>query len=116
MVACIRHRRAKDDYRAVFALTEFDSDFTDRTIILAYERDGKPLDDHATPFQIIVPGEKRHTRWVRMVKTIKVLDSLWVKGETPERELGLIESGESRSSVYSPWKVSRAKYSVQSRS
>jgi DMSO/TMAO reductase YedYZ molybdopterin-dependent catalytic subunit len=70
---------ARDEYRAVFALAEFDADFTDRVIILAYERDGQPLDPQAGPLQIIVPGEKKHARRVRMVKEIRVLDSAWIK-------------------------------------
>ena len=68
-----------DEYRAVFALPEFDADFTDRIIILAYERDGMPLDEKTGPLQIIVPDEKKHARWVRMVKEIRVCDSAWVK-------------------------------------
>jgi hypothetical protein len=70
---------ARDEYRAVFSLTEFDADFTDRKIILAYERNGEPLDKQTGPLQIIVPGEKKHARWVRMVKEIRVLDSSWIK-------------------------------------
>jgi hypothetical protein len=70
---------AWDEYRAVFALPEFDTDFTDRVILLAYERDGQPLNLQTGPLQIIVPGEKRHARWVRMVKEIRVLDSAWIK-------------------------------------
>jgi hypothetical protein len=70
---------ARDEYRAVFALPEFDPDFTDRVIVLAYERDGEPLDLQTGPLQIIVPGEKKHARWVRMVNEIRVLDSAWIK-------------------------------------
>ena len=70
---------ARDEYRAVFALPEFDADFTDRVIFLAYERDGQPLNSEVGPLQIIVPGEKKHARWVRMVKEIRVLDSQWFK-------------------------------------
>ena len=70
---------ARDEYRGVFALPEFDADFTDRIIILAYERDGIPLDEKTGPLQIIVPSEKKHARWVRMVKEIRVCDSAWVK-------------------------------------
>lgn len=70
---------ARDDYRAVYALPEFDADFTDRVIILAYEKDGQPLDEKTGPLQIIVPGEKKHARWVRMVKEIRVWDSRWIK-------------------------------------
>jgi hypothetical protein len=66
---------ALDDYRAVFALAELDPAFNDRTVILADERNGQPLDKKHGPFQIIAPGEKRQARWVRMVKEIRVFDS-----------------------------------------
>jgi hypothetical protein len=66
---------AHDDYQAVFALPEFDSAYTDRTIILADQRDSQPLPAGKGPWQVIVPGEKRQARWVRMVKTIRVLNS-----------------------------------------
>jgi DMSO/TMAO reductase YedYZ molybdopterin-dependent catalytic subunit len=61
-----------DGYRAVFALPEFDPDFTDRVIILADERDGHPLLPPEGPFRVIVPGEKRHARWVKQVITLDV--------------------------------------------
>lgn len=68
---------ARDDYRVAFALTEFDPAFTDREILLADRVDGRPLDESTGPWQIVVPGEKRHARWVRMVKTVRVLDAAW---------------------------------------
>jgi hypothetical protein len=70
---------AHDEDRAVFALPEFDADFTDRVILLADERDEEPLDAQTGTFPIIVPGEKKHARWVRMVKEIRVLDSAGIK-------------------------------------
>ena len=63
---------AADGYRAVFALAELDPEFTDRVILLADRRDDKPLPGQAGPFQIIVPGEKKHARWVRQVIRLKV--------------------------------------------
>ncbi len=63
---------AKDQYRAVFALPELDPAFSDRVILLADRRDKKVLDEKHGPFQIIVPGEKRHARWVRQVVTLKM--------------------------------------------
>jgi hypothetical protein len=66
---------ALDDYRAVFALAELDPAFNDRTIILADQRNGQPLDKKHGPFQIIAPGDKRQARWVRMVREIRVIDS-----------------------------------------
>ena len=63
---------ASDGYRALFALTELDSAFTDRIILLADRRDGRRLSDREGPLQVIVPGEKKHARWVRQVKRLVV--------------------------------------------
>lgn len=63
---------AADGYRAVFALPELDPAFTDRVILLADRQDGMPLGDRQAPLRLIVPGEKRHSRWVRQVVRLKV--------------------------------------------
>jgi DMSO/TMAO reductase YedYZ molybdopterin-dependent catalytic subunit len=63
---------ASDGYRAVFALPELDPGFSERVILLADRRDKKPLDDRHGPVQVIVPGEKKHARWVRQVVTLKI--------------------------------------------
>ncbi|MBC7921021.1 MAG: molybdopterin-dependent oxidoreductase [Ferruginibacter sp.] len=65
--------QASDGYEAVFALPELDPAFTDRVLFLADQRDGQPLPDSEGPYRIVVPGEKRHARWVRQVVTLKVL-------------------------------------------
>ena len=64
---------AADNYQTVFAVAELDPGFTDRVIFLADQRDGKPLSSTEGPLRIIVPGEKRHARWVRQVTTLTVL-------------------------------------------
>lgn len=61
-----------DGYQAIFSLTEFDSSYTDRVILLAERRDNELLPANEGPLQIIVPDEKRHGRWVRQVKTLIV--------------------------------------------
>ncbi|HVF29189.1 MAG TPA: molybdopterin-dependent oxidoreductase, partial [Pyrinomonadaceae bacterium] len=63
---------AADGYRAVFALPELDPAFTDRVILLADRRDGKPLAVTEGPLRIVVPDEKRHARWVRQVTALNV--------------------------------------------
>jgi DMSO/TMAO reductase YedYZ molybdopterin-dependent catalytic subunit len=63
---------AADGYRVVFALTEFDPDFTDRTIILADRRDGHVLAPPEGPFRLVVAGDKRHARWVREVTVLDI--------------------------------------------
>lgn len=65
--------RAPDGYHVLFALTEFDPAFSDREIWLADRRDGKPLDNREGPLRIIVPGDKRHARWIRGVNTLEVM-------------------------------------------
>jgi DMSO/TMAO reductase YedYZ molybdopterin-dependent catalytic subunit len=63
---------AADGYRAVFALPELDPAFTDRVILLADRRDGQALSSRDGPLQVIVPGEKRHSRWVRQVIALRI--------------------------------------------
>jgi hypothetical protein len=65
---------AADQYRAVIALPELDPDFTDKQIVLAFLRDGKPLDQKEGPYRIVIPGEKRMARWVRQVTTLKIVE------------------------------------------
>jgi hypothetical protein len=64
---------AADNYKAIYALPEIDPLFANRAIILADRADKKPLPSEDGPFQIIVPGEKKHARWVRQVTGIQVL-------------------------------------------
>lgn len=66
---------AADDYRVVFALPELDTAFTDKQIVLAFLKDGKPLDDKEGPYRIVVPDEKRMARWVRQVRRLKILNA-----------------------------------------
>jgi len=65
---------AADGYRAVIALPELDPAFTDKQIILAFLKDGKPLDDKEGPYRIVIPDEKRMARWVRQVTVLKIVD------------------------------------------
>jgi len=67
--------KAADDYVVSYSLAELDPGFTDRVSILADRRDGKPLAENAAPFQIIVPGEKKHGRWIRQVVSLTVKET-----------------------------------------
>jgi DMSO/TMAO reductase YedYZ molybdopterin-dependent catalytic subunit len=66
---------ASDGYRAIFALPELDPEWTDRVVLLADRRDGKPMTAPEGPLRVVVPDEKRHGRWVRMVVTLRVAKS-----------------------------------------
>ena len=63
---------ARDGYQVIFALAELDSAFTDREVLLADKRDGKPLSAEEGPLRIVVPTEKRPARWVRQVRELKI--------------------------------------------
>lgn len=65
---------AADGYRAVIALPELDPAFTDKQVVLALLRDGKPLTEKEGPYRIVIPDEKRMARWVRQVTTLKIVD------------------------------------------
>jgi len=65
---------AADGYRVVIALPELDPAFTDKQIVLALLRDGKPLGEKEGPYRIVIPDEKRMARWVRQVTMLKIVD------------------------------------------
>jgi len=67
--------RAVDGYKVIFSLPEIDPEFTTQTIIVAYEVDGNPLPKGEGAFRIVVPNDKRPTRWVRELASIKVVFS-----------------------------------------
>jgi hypothetical protein len=73
MASCLLVEAA-DGYRVVFALPELDPAFTDKQIVLAFLKDGKPMDDKEGPYRIVIPDEKRMARWARQVTTLKIVE------------------------------------------
>ena len=63
---------ASDGYQVTFALAELDKSFTDRTIILANQIDGKPLAAGDGPYRIIVQDEKKPARCMKQVVSMHV--------------------------------------------
>jgi hypothetical protein len=63
---------AADGYRAVFSLGELAPDLTGRIVLLADRRDGKPLSEAEGPLRLVLPDERRPTRWVRQVKSLSI--------------------------------------------
>jgi hypothetical protein len=61
---------ATDGYRVLFSIAELDARFTDRVVIVADAKDGRPLPAAEGPYRLIVPGEKRPARWARQVVRI----------------------------------------------
>jgi Oxidoreductase molybdopterin binding domain len=66
---------ASDGYRVVFSLAELDPDFLDSDVIVADTLDGVPLASNQGPFKMVVPHDKRPARWVRMLKSLTVIQT-----------------------------------------
>jgi hypothetical protein len=65
---------ANDGYRVAVALLEIDPTTTEKLALVADRRDGRPLDEQEGPFRLVIPDEKRPVRWIRMIRTIRVLN------------------------------------------
>jgi hypothetical protein len=63
---------AADGYRVAFSLAEIDPDMSEGVVLLADTRDGKPLDAKEGPYRLVVPRDKRYSRWVRQVIRLSV--------------------------------------------
>lgn len=65
-----------DGYRVVFSLAELDSAFSESDVLIADTMNDAPLSAPLGPLRLVVPHDKRPARWVRMLKSIKVVRSL----------------------------------------
>lgn len=63
--------KAHDGYQVVFTLGEIDSQFGNQQIIVADQRDGKPLFGYQGPFRLVCPHDKAGARSVRMLETLE---------------------------------------------
>jgi hypothetical protein len=63
---------AADGYKAIFAIAEVAPEFTDKLVLLADMRDGQHLDLKQGHWQIVLPDDKKHGRWVRQVTALKI--------------------------------------------
>ena len=62
-----------DDPHVLFALAEFDTTLSERRVIVADAKNGKPMVPPEGPFRIIVSDERQPTRWVPQVWAIYVI-------------------------------------------
>jgi hypothetical protein len=65
---------ALDRYRVVFSLLEIDPATAAEGVLLADRQDGKPLGEKEGPFRLVVPNDKRHVRWIRMVRWMRIVN------------------------------------------
>ena len=63
----------KDGYRVAFGLAETDPSIRNGTIIVAVTEDGQSLDDKDGPLRLVVEGDARAARSVRMVVAVTLL-------------------------------------------
>jgi hypothetical protein len=67
--------RASDGYQVLIALSSLDADFGGLEVYVADQREGKPLGDSQGPFRLVVVGDKRPARSVRMLTEITLIDA-----------------------------------------
>lgn len=63
-----------DGYRAIFSLAELDEDFAGEAVLIVDSTDGQELGPDQGPLRLVVPGDKRQGRWVRMLKSITIVN------------------------------------------
>jgi DMSO/TMAO reductase YedYZ molybdopterin-dependent catalytic subunit len=66
---------ASDGYRVVFSLAELDAGIVDSGVIVADTLDGAPLGANEGPLKLVAPHDKRPARWIRMVKSLDVMEA-----------------------------------------
>lgn len=66
---------ASDGYQVTFSIAELDQRIGNLQVLVADTEDGNPLPAPVGPLRLIVPSDKRPARWVRMVKTVRVVAS-----------------------------------------
>lgn len=64
---------AADGYQVTFSLAELNETVGNVQVLVADSEDGKPLAQGTGPLRLVVPSDKRPARWVRMVKSIRIV-------------------------------------------
>ncbi|WZO99781.1 molybdopterin-dependent oxidoreductase [Isosphaeraceae bacterium EP7] len=65
--------RGSDGYQAALGAAEAATDPKGERYLIAFERDGKPLDAKQGPAKLIIPAEAEHVRWVRMIDSLTLV-------------------------------------------
>jgi hypothetical protein len=64
---------AADGYTVAFSLAELDPRIGATEVLLAFQRNGQPLARDTGPFRLVVPTDKRDSRWVWQVTRIRLI-------------------------------------------
>ena len=65
--------KAHDGYQVVFTVGEIAPEFGNEQILVADQRDGKPLFGYQGPLRLVCPSDKAGARSVRMLETLEVV-------------------------------------------
>jgi hypothetical protein len=76
---------AADGYGVTFSLPEVDPDITNHLVLIADQKNAKPLDAGEGPYRLIVPDDKKHARWVRQVIRISVQATTAIRAGTRDK-------------------------------
>ncbi|MCC6423006.1 MAG: molybdopterin-dependent oxidoreductase [Phycisphaerales bacterium] len=64
--------QGSDGYQVTLSIAEADNAFREQGIIVADSQNGGPLPTNAQPLQLIIPRDKRTSRWVRSLTKLDV--------------------------------------------
>jgi hypothetical protein len=67
--------QATDGYEAIVVGGEFDPNFANKPLLVAFEEDGRPLTGGSGFARLVVPGDRRGGRYVSAITRITVRDS-----------------------------------------
>jgi len=67
--------QATDGYEAIVVSGEFDPNFANKSILVSFEEDGRPLTGGGGFARLVVPGDRRGGRYVSAITRITVHDS-----------------------------------------
>ena len=65
--------KARDGYQVVFTFAEVAPEFANESILVADNRDGKPLFGSQGPFRLVCPNDKAAARSVRMLQQLEIV-------------------------------------------
>ena len=68
--------RGTDGYVAAFSMGELMAEYGNAEVYVALDRDGGPLPEQHQPMSLIVPSDKKGSRWVHGIATISVVDAM----------------------------------------
>lgn len=76
LLTCYLVAEAADGYRVLFSVPEIDPNQCHTLVLLADQRDGRPLAESDGPYEIVEEDAKQHGRWVRHATAVTLVRAL----------------------------------------